>query len=788
MAVAKKKTASRRRPGKAPRRRRPAWFARLAFFARHALLWGGLAVIGYALWLDREVARSFETRQWSLPARVYARALELYPGVDVTRERLMRELEQLGYQRTGTPARRGQYAASVSHIEFRSRGHAFWDFPEPARGVRVGFADGAVASLHDLDAAEPIDLLRLEPLEIGTINPRRFEDRRLLRYTDLPQHFVAALTAVEDRRFFEHHGIDFFGLARAMASNLRAGRIIQGGSTLTQQLVKNFYLTRERTLRRKLTEMIMAVSLELRYAKQQILETYVNEVFLGQDGNRAIHGFGLAAQFYFGKPLAELDTASMALLIGMVKGPSAFDPRRNPQAALARRNVVLEVMAGQGLLDAAALDAARARPLRLRAGGEREQRANPAFMALVQRQLLRDYSAEDLKSAGLHIYTTLDPVLQAGVEGGVREALASIEQGARQRGLQAAMVVVDPATGEVLALIGDRDAAYAGFNRALDARRQVGSVIKPLVYACALAQPRRWTLASPLEDRAVSWTDPRGKVWQPKNFDGREYGRLSLLEALTRSLNLATVNLGLTLGLEQVRDCLRAYGVGPDLQAVPAILLGAVELSPYELATVYTALANDGFQVPLRAISDVTDQQQRKLNRYGLEVRAVMAPATAALARHAMTRVVTRGTARRLQHELPQAQPLAGKTGTSDDNRDSWFVGFGGNRLAVTWVGRDDNGVTGLTGSSGALRVWSAALRDSGLVPLDSTLPAELSWQYVDLTRAAVVPEHCVSAERIPVHQDSSLPIMTACIDGEPPAAAPVRRPGLLDRVRQWFE
>ncbi|MEQ8660867.1 MAG: transglycosylase domain-containing protein, partial [Gammaproteobacteria bacterium] len=368
--------------------------------------------------------------------------------------------------------------------------------------------------------------MRLDPVEIGSINPRRFEDRMLLAYAELPRRFVAALVAVEDHRFFEHHGVDVFGLARAMVANLRAGRFVQGGSTLTQQLVKNFYLTRERTLARKLTEMMMAVSLELRYDKHQILETYVNEVFLGQDGNRAIHGFELAAQFYFGAPLDELAIEQMALLIGMVKGPSVYDPRRHPEAARKRRDVVLEVLGRHGLLSAEALDAARARPLRLRGEGGKATRASPAFMALVKRQLLRDYSAEDLNAAGLNVFTTLDLDLQRNAEAETRATIAALEKSGQREALQAAVVVVEPRSGEILSLVGDRNPGYAGFNRALDARRPIGSTIKPLIYAYALAEPERYALFSPLADTAVSVTDAQGNTWRPKNFDDIEHGRV----------------------------------------------------------------------------------------------------------------------------------------------------------------------------------------------------------------------------------------------------------------------
>ncbi|MGE0485733.1 MAG: penicillin-binding protein 1B [Gammaproteobacteria bacterium] len=774
---------TQRRTRPAPPRRRSVLRV-LGFYLRHLLLWFAVGLAAYWLWLDREVASTFQARQWSLPARVYARPLELFPGAMVSATRLRRELARLGYEEVGRPLARGQFVAKGNVVEVFARGFDFWDIPEPQRRFRVAFDGPRVTAVNDVVSGEVLGLLRLEPAEIGSINPRSFEDRKLLRYDGLPARFVAALVAVEDRRYFTHFGIDVLGLARAMLSNVRARRWVQGGSTLTQQLVKNFYLTRERTLSRKLTEMLMAISLEWRFDKRDILETYVNEVFLGQDGNRAIHGFELAAQFYFGRPLAELDVSSMALLIGMIKGPSVYDPRRQPEAARRRRDTVLDVLVDERIIDTKTADAARATAVEVRPGRLRRGRGNPAFMALVKRQLLAEYSAEDLNAAGLNIYTTLDSDLQDRIETQVGETLDAIERDGHRRDLQTALVVVDPHSGEVLAMLGDRHPGYAGFNRAVDARRPVGSVIKPFVYAAALSQPARYALFTPLADVAVLWQAPNGDHWQPKNFDGREHGRLPLIEALGRSLNLATVNLGLELGLPAVRDFLRTVGFGDDLPAYPSILLGAVEMSPLALAETYTSVANDGFRVPLRAISDVTDHGQHKLRRYGLKIEHVMEPATAALVRFGMTRVVAEGTARGVLSALPGAQPLAGKTGTSNDNRDSWFAGFGTNRLAVAWVGRDDNSATGLTGSSGAMRVWIAAMREADVTALDMELPTGLEWRRVDLARGVALPEQCATGERIPVHRDSVLSSSATCSEPGPAESA---APGLFERLRGVF-
>lgn len=753
----------------------------LWFLIRHLCFWSVLVAIAYWLWLDREVVTAFENRRWDLPARVFARPLELYAGATLAPARLLRELEQLGYEEVAAPGARGQYARARAHVDFHSRGFAFWDGPEPSRAVRVQFAAGKVAQIVELGTQAVVDLMRLEPLEIGRINPQRFEDRKLLKLDEVPPEFVAALVAVEDRRFFRHHGVDFMGLARALWVNVLAQRVAQGGSTLTQQLVKNLYLSHARTVTRKVKEMLMAVSLERRYSKKEIIETYINEVFLGQDGDRAIHGFELAANFYFAKPLGELDPAERAMLIGMVKGPTAFDPRRHPERARKRRDTVLAVMAEADLLTPAQLAAWRARPLRLHAGGRPGGRDFPAFMAVVRRQLLREYDADVLNAAGLNIFTTLDVDVQRAAELGVARTLDAIEKSNGRKGLQGAFVAAAPASGEILAMVSDRNPQYAGFNRAVDARRPIGSLVKPFVYAAALDQPERYSLLTPLADVAVNWTDERGRRWTPKNYDADEHGEVTLLYALTRSLNLATVNLGLRLGLDNVARYLEHLGLGERLPAYPSLLLGAVDLSPLALAEMYTVVANDGFRIPLRAISAVTDQQQRKLNRYALRLKPVMQPATAALVRYALTQVVAQGTARALVRELPGITPLAGKTGTSNDSRDSWFAGFGGNLLAVAWVGRDDNAPVGLTGSSGALKVWAATMREVALEGLKPSLPADVEWQRVALMTSEVLPAECPGGSLIPLHRRSPRSVRVACgaARPEPPASGTI-----LDRFR----
>jgi penicillin-binding protein 1B len=549
--------------------------------------------------------------------------------------------------------------------------------------------------------------VRLDPALIASIYPTHNEDRVLLRREQLPPLLVKTLLAVEDRKFYQHFGVDPKGILRAAFENLRAGRTVQGASTLTQQLVKNFYLTQERTLERKLNEAYMAILLDWRYDKDEILTAYANEVYLGQDGDRGIHGFGLGSRFYFNRDVDELDVAQTAMLVGILKGPSELNPRRDPERVIERRNLVIDLMAHHQVISRADAEQAKAAPLGIVDGGARPSSEYPAFIQLVRRQLRRDYREEDLRSEGLRIFTTLDPLTQAHVENAVRERLPQLDRSRRLPvgTLETAAVVTSVAQGEVLAIVGGRDTDYAGFNRALDAVRPIGSLIKPVIYLKALSQPERYSLATPIQDKPVNLR-VAGKMWRPKNYDHSVHGTVPLYRALVKSYNLATVNLGLALGVDEVASFLKDLGAVREIDRVPAMLLGSVSLPPVEVAQVYQTIAAEGFRAPLRAIREVLDASGRPLNRYPLAVESVVSAESAYLTQWAMRRVVTQGTATWLKRRLPSGLTVAGKTGTTNDMRDSWFAGFSGDKVVVAWVGRDDNKPMGLSGSTGALRVW----------------------------------------------------------------------------------
>ena len=652
--------------------------------------------------MDREVRERFEGKRWALPARVFARPLELYVGRPMTPELLRLELEALHYHEGD--ARPGQFRIRGNEASLHTRPFVFSDGPEPARSVQIRFSNAVITDLRDRRGS--VDLMRVEPMLIGSIYPTHGEDRVLVNLKEVPPGLVGALLATEDRRFLAHRGVDPIGIARAAWANLRAGRTVQGGSTLTQQLVKNFYLTREQSLKRKINEAVMAVLLEYHYSKEEILEAYLNEVFLGQSGDRAIHGFGLAAEFYFQRRLHELELDQLALLVGLARGASFYDPRRFPERALARRNGVLERMLREGLATPAEIETALARPLGVTPRVPRGEGQFPAFLDLVRRQLRAEYRDEDLRSEGLRIFTTLDPGIQLTLEKQLSEGIAELVQARGIRDpLQAAAVVTDPLAGEVLALVGDSNPRFPGFNRAVEARRPVGSLIKPFVYLAALSDPERYTLATLLDDGPLTLQLPHGEPWSPQNFNRQFHGQVTAWEALVQSYNVATVRLSQQIGIAQVVRLLQTLGLERTPAALPSLALGALDLSPLEVATLYQALANGGYATRSRAIRDVLDADNRELSHYSLQLRGAVPDGAVRLVNQALHDVTTQGTGRQISRRLP-GRMVAGKTGTSSDLRDSWFAGFDDRFLMVVWLGLDDNRPIGLTGGAGAVPIW----------------------------------------------------------------------------------
>ncbi|MEX0951493.1 MAG: penicillin-binding protein 1B [Gammaproteobacteria bacterium] len=686
----------------------------------------------YVAWLDRDIRQTFVGKRWALPAQVYARPLDLYTGQSISMTAVQNELEASGFREVRELHQSGEYVKSADMIQIYTRRFRFWDMDEPARQIRLRFNATQLSQMFDLQTGDVVPLLRLAPQVIGKIYPEHHEDRVLVKYADVPEALIDALIAVEDNDFFQHHGIDPVAILRAAWVNLRAGRIRQGGSTLTQQLVKNFYLTQDRNWWRKINEAIMAILLELHYDKETILEAYLNEVYLGQQGRNAVHGFGLAAEFYFRRPLTELKPDQLALLVGLARGASYYNPRRYPDRALQRRNLVLGLMAEQGYLDKDAVTGWQQQPLGISAMPGWTSDRYPAFLELVREQLQRDYNNEDLRSEGLRIFTTLDPVQQQLVQRRVDERLLQLEKTLPETdNLQAAVIIANPNNGEVAAVLGGRSTAAPGFNRALRAQRQIGSLIKPFVYLTALAQPQDYNVLSRLIDMPIKLPQSDGSYWEPENYDRQFHGEVLMHEALAKSYNVATVNLGLDLGVDTVASVIEQLLPGVRVPHYPSLFLGAIDLTPLQVTQMYQILAAGGFRTPLKAIHAVLDRNGEPLSRYSLSVDQVTAVAPAYLTNYLLTGVIANGTARSAAVPLAKYLPLAGKTGTTDDLRDSWFAGFGADVLGVVWIGRDDNASTGLTGSSGALRLWTDIMQDVQPRPVNLEPPADVRWEKI---------------------------------------------------------
>ncbi|WP_089980202.1 penicillin-binding protein 1B [Luteibacter sp. UNCMF331Sha3.1] len=704
-------------------------------------------LLPYTLILNARLQNRFNDLVFAVPTRVYARPLPLAQGLPMTPAALELELTFAGYTPEGGGRVQGSYSKNGSRFVIASHGYAGPDGGELPHRIRVSLSDGQVASVVDDANGKPIKSIHLDPARIATLYGAQQEERRIVRIDNVPPLLVSGLQAVEDRDFKSHIGLDFSAIARASFANIRAGHTVQGGSTLTQQLVRNLFLDRSQNMLRKVNEAILSLLMEAHYSKGRILEAYVNEVFLGQQGSQAVHGFAAGGEFFFGRRLEDLRPQEIALLVGLVKGPSYYDPRRYPDRALARRNLVLQQFHDTGLLDDAQTKAAQASPLGIAANAQLPHNRFPAFMQLVRSQITADFDEAALRDGSLSIFTTLDPSAQLYTE----QAIVSTMKGLGKRGAaaQAAAVVTDTTNGSVLAVVGSRDPGDQGFNRALDARRPIGSLVKPLVYLVALAQPSKWSLASIVDDSPINIRQPDGKPWTPQNDDREIHGQVPMLDALVHSWNLATVNLGLQVGVPRIKGFLESFGL-EDVNPSPSLLLGAVDLSPLQVAQLYEYIAADGHALPLVAVRGVMDDKGQAIKRYEVKGGEGEYQTAARLTTWAMQQVVNGGTAAAIGNSGLSWLHAAGKTGTSDSQRDSWFAGFTGDRLAIVWMGRDDNKPTGLYGATGSMRVWQDLFRKLPTRPLAATPGEGLEMAYVNPQTGKRTDPSCEGARSFP--------------------------------------
>ena len=720
----------------------------------------------YVIYLDFDVRSQFDGKKWSIPARVYARPLELYIGKPLTHEQLKFELNNSGYHLTQGNIKAGAYQKKGDSYRIVIRGFDFWDGHQPPRYIEVKIEDGFITNVVDFRDSNDIAVVRLEPAIMGRIYPSHREDRILVKLDDVPKNLIKALLAVEDRDFYSHYGVNPKAILRALVANIKAGSVVQGGSTLTQQLVKNFFLTRKKSLVRKFNEAIMAVLLELHYEKDEILQAYLNEIYLGQDKKRAIHGFGLASRFYFDKPIYNLNLSEIATLIALVKGPSFFDPWKHQQRILKRRNIVIELMAKQKTITPYQASSAKNKPLNVVSRSKKIRSSYPAYMDLLRRQLQQDYNEKDLNSEGLQIFSTFDPYIQKIAEQVVKNRVKKLDKQKHLKGkLQGAVIITNTNNADVLAIVGDKQPTYAGFNRALDALRPIGSLIKPAIYLTALQQKNKYTLSTIIDDKSITLKAQDGKLWSPRNYSGKSHGRIPLFKALISSYNQATVHLGLALGFEPIVETLRNLGIQRDIPPYPSMLLGAVAMTPYEITQMYQTISGEGFITPLHTIRKVLTAQGKPLKHYRVKIKQGVDETSVRILTSALHEVTRHGTARSLQWRLPKDLKVAGKTGTTNNTRDSWFAGFSGEHLIVSWLGTDENKSTGLTGSSGALTIWADIMKKIRTRPLLLSIDDELEYSYVEENKGLLVDESCSSAAYLAFRKDFAPQKYGECIE-----------------------
>ncbi len=775
MAARKKKRTTRRKRGRRSSPSRHGWFRGVVLPTTLKLaLLVALGIAATLFYFDRDIQRQLNEGVHPQPAHLYARPPAITSRDGAGRDRVIALLDRRGYRRVSRIDGPGSYVLADNRMDIYPG--AVPGYPEQAYPVRLEFRGGRLARILRHSDGTELEAIRLEPLPIGSLQLGPYEDRIALKLHQMPELLIRALLAMEDRNFETHIGVDAVAIVRALINNILHGDAIQGGSTITQQLVKNLFLSPERSLSRKVTEALMAIAMEIRYSKAEILELYLNEIFLGQAGNRAVHGFALASEYYFGRPLDQLRLHETAMLVGMIPAPSFYNPHRHPERALARRNLVLGKLAEVGAITKSTADTLSQKPLDIAPYVDRGSGSYPAYVDYLHRQVRQFFPEEVLRRDGIRLYTTLDTDTQDIAQESLSETLGRLEtdHGMTAGTLQGAAIVLDVTTGDILALVGDRKSGYSGFNRAVDAQRPIGSLVKPLVYLTALERPRRYTLGSVVEDAPLTLQPERGQTWSPQNYDRIFRGPVTLLEALTRSYNVPTVRLGIDLGIDAVAETINRLGVRKDIPRYPSMLLGATEHSPLEVAQLYQSIANRGLRIPLRAISGINDRDGREVARFPSRPERVIDPGPAYLIDFALKQVALRGTAARLGQSFSPSLGLAGKTGTTDDYRDSWFAGYSGNLVTVAWVGRDDNRPIGLTGAGGAMRIWQDIMDSLDLAAADFPSPENVHELEIDPASGLLARGGCRDRIRVPVMDESRITEYAPCA-------------GLLGRVHNWF-
>ena len=732
------------------------WFYRILKFS----IFAGVLLCFYLIYLDAWVQAKMSGPKWQPPVKVYARPLHLYGEQFLPKSELVQELGVLNYRKVKNVREPGQYQVNKDSVIFYRRDFVNAEGLAVARKIKVEFTGNRIASVATMQQQQWQSSVSewLDPLLISRSSGANNEDRDIIDLVTVPEWMIDTLISVEDKNFYHHYGVSPFAIARAFLANLRAGRSVQGGSTLTQQLAKNLLLNDSRkTYLRKFKEALVALILDYRFGKDEILEAYFNEIYLGQNGNKGVHGFALASQFYFSKPLSELQKHEFALLVAIVKGPSYYNPFRYEERAHKRRDLVLQLMVSENVIDTAEYEYFISQPMKLNRTKSRGKTLYPAYMQQVERELAKLELTEQETELGILVFTGLDPVLQNNYEKLFSKSIKKLEKRHKLKDVNGAIVSVDLDSASLSALIGDKKPRSYGFNRALDSNRNIGSLVKPIVYLTALER-KDFNYATQISNMPVSMKNNKGKQWHPKNYDKSTSEHVWLYDGLVNSMNLPTVHLGMELGLNNVVNKIKELGVGEHIPTYPSVLLGAVPMSPLEVAKMYQPIASFGQKLEVSAITSVLDSDGIPLwqkSDSGIEVTDY---SSAYVLNHGLNKVTREGTAKRLGMFYPKVH-YAGKTGTTDDLRDSWFSGFDQNKLTTIWIGKDDNSSVNLTGNQGALTVFIDLQAAKKAETLSVPKPNNVEIRPFEIPTGALLEDDCGEHKMLPIQQHKAVKV-----------------------------
>jgi penicillin-binding protein 1B len=711
-----------------------------------------VAFIGFVGYTYVVITKKFDSsRRWDLPSRIYSDATPIVPGLELPRALLEPRLNHVGYHEVkDRVANPGDYRYSGGNLEIYLQNFEYPDIEFRAVPVTVGFDGATVRDVRRLDDGVALRGVRVEPELITSIYNNEMEDRLPVALAAVPKVVQDAIIATEDKGFYRHQGISIRGTVGALITDIKNKNLSHGGSTLTQQLVKNLYLNPERKWRRKITEALMALLLEVRYTKPEILENYLNEIYLGQNGAVQIVGVEQASQVYFGKHVTYLTLPEAATLAAMIKSPNVLSPLKYPERVKPERDIVLRLMRDQGYITPEQHDAAVASPLTT-ARFPKTSRSAPFFVDLVLKQLRETYPETQLKTEGLRVFTTLDTIMQRSAEqalddgiGGLNKRYAYLRKS--PTALEGVMLTIQPGTGYVKALVGGRNYSKTQFNRAIQARRQPGSLFKPFVYATAMDPARgqqAFTAATVLDDSPISVRSGNA-VWSPQNYDLRYHGRVTVREALAHSYNIPAVRAAIDAGVPNVIKTAATIGIESRLAPYPSVSLGSFEVTPLEIAYAYSAFANLGVKAEPVSILAVSTRDGKLLESREVKMKRVASPGVCYVMNNILQDVFNYGTAVKAR-SLGFDRPYAGKTGTTSNYHDAWFIGFSPRILTLVWVGFDDNHSVRLAGGDACVPIWTQHMnRVAGMVPdVEWRRPDDVVERQIDPQSGMLATPYC---------------------------------------------